>query len=142
MRDVMREDLAEFLECAHRDSLFLTASWLGRRWPLTRALARHKWDVECVETLAGVLGQTVQLDEWQVIDESVRTLQLLDQLIVAEISVATGLLDSEQMVASLCAAWFVLEIRFPPERGWLQTMRERLTVQAERLEIDLRGLGV
>ena len=143
MLDVMREDLAEFLWHAHNDRVFLTGSWLSRRQKLAGGIARHTWDVEAVETLAAVLEYTIQIDEWEIIREGTRTLHLLDQLISAEISLSTGLLDSSKMVTSLCAAWFVLEIRFlPDERGWMQTMRARLTLQAEHLEIDLRGLGV
>ncbi len=135
--------LSRFLEQRRQDAALFIASWMDRRWEIAKAIERHAWDAEAIEKLFAVLGEPVALDEHEVIREGCEILRLLDRLIAREASLTTGLLESPRLVRDLCRAWLLLEIRFrPDERGWLRPLRERLTVRAEHLEIDLRGLGV
>ncbi len=136
-------DFIAFLEQRRQDAALLIASWMARRWEIAKAIERHAWDVEAIEKLFAVLGHAVDLDEYQLIREGSEIMQLLDRLIARESACPTGVLESPRIVTELCRAWLLLEVRFrPDERSWLRSLRERLTLRAEQLEIDLRGLGV
>ncbi len=138
-----RDELSRLLDQRRQDAALLIASWMARRWEIAKAIERHAWDVEAIEKLFVVLGQAVDLDEHWVIREGSEILRLLDRLIARESARPTGLLELPGIVTELCRAWMLLEVRFrPDERGWLRSLRERLTLRAEQLEIDLRGLGV
>ena len=138
-----RRDVITFLETVRDDGMLLAALWCARRWKLARALGQHAWDVEAVEKLSAMLGHSVELKERDVVCQGCHVAERLDQLLTSELSLATGLLTSPELVMALCKAWLLLEIRFvPDEPSWMQVLRERLTVHAESLEIDLRGLGV
>ena len=138
-----RGELIALLMQCRGDGTLLTSVWLARRWKLAKAIARQAWDIEAVEKLFTVLEQPVVLEEREEVVAGSHVAERLDRLLASELSLATGLLDSPRMVTDLCGAWLLLEIWLQPDdRGQMQILRERLTVQAEQCEIDLRGLGV
>ncbi len=138
-----RSELIAFLSQFRANGFLLASVWMARRWEIGKAIERHAWDVDAITKLFAVMGHAVELDEHEVIREGSEILRLLDRLIARESARPTGLLESPGIVTELCRAWLLLEVRFrPDERSWLRSLRERLTLRAEQLEIDLRGLGV
>ncbi len=137
-----REQLAALLD--ELDGPLLVGWWEVRRWQLRRAIERHACDLKAIEQLVAVLGSDPEaLDEQQDIGEARRAVRLLDALVLRERVGPTGLLLSPVSIRRLCAVLLSLEVRFrPDERGWLSELRIQLTQEAERREIDLRGLDV
>ncbi len=125
----------------------LLGLWSLRKWEMLKTLKRLEWDVERVTTLAGVLGLDVaqhpQLTGLQETAVEVRALLLrLDRFLTGTVAVPE-ILRSREIAVRVCAVWLVLEemIR-PEERGVLADLRDRLVQQADREEVDLRGLGI
>ncbi len=124
------------------------ARWARRRWEIMKAIDRHASALEAVSTLFGLLGHELEEDhptvaDWREKISEGRELAAFVDGFLSGLDDVSGLLDDRRLAARLCTAWLLLEVRFQPdERCCLADLRDRLVREADRREMDLRGLGI
>ncbi len=131
------------------DGSLLACGWSCRRLEIVKAIERQSWDLEAVTRLANLLdldpddsAMVEQLEEIRLeIHDAFHSVSTLDRLLAQAASAC--LLQPPKLASRVLRAWLSLEIQFrPDERGLLAGLRDRLVCEAERREVDLRGLGI
>ncbi len=146
------KDAAARLRFFVEDGSLVSCGWSCRRQEIIKAIERQFWGLEAVVKLANLLSfdakdDSALLDQLEEIreeiDDAFHSVAILDRLLAWKAVRSTCLLQHPKLASRMLQAWLSLEIRFPYDRrDPLTGLRDRLVCEAERREIDLRGLGI